>query len=38
MQKCKMTYEGRLREHFLRHDGTYSDAIVYGILKSEFEL
>ncbi len=36
MIKCNMTYEGRLREHYLRHDGTYSDSLVYSILKSEF--
>jgi len=36
MQKCNMTYEGKLREHYLRHDGTFSDALVYGILKNEF--
>lgn len=35
MLKCKMTYEGRLREYYLRHDGTYSDSLVYGILKKE---
>ncbi len=37
MQKCNMTCEGKLREHYLRHDGTYSDSLVYGILKNEFE-
>lgn len=36
MQKCDMTYEGRLREHYLRHDGTYSDALVHSILKNEY--
>lgn len=36
MVKCNMTYEGKLREHYLRHDGTYSDALVYSILKSDF--
>lgn len=35
MQKCNMTYEGKLREHYLRHDGTYSDSLVYSILCSE---
>lgn len=35
MQKCNMTHEGTLRENYLRHDGTYSDALVYGILKKE---
>jgi len=37
MQKCGMTYEGRMRERYLRHDGTFSDSLVYGILKREFE-
>lgn len=36
MQKCNMTLEGKLREHYLRHDGTYSDSLVYGILRNEF--
>lgn len=36
MQKCGMTCEGRLREHYLRHDGTRSDSLIYGILKNEF--
>ncbi|WP_310604000.1 GNAT family N-acetyltransferase [Anaerosporobacter sp.] len=35
MMKCNMTYEGRLREYYLRHDGTYSDSLVYSILISE---
>lgn len=33
MQKCGMTYEGRFKEYYLRHDGTYSDALVYGIVN-----
>lgn len=36
MKKCGMTYEGRLREHYLRFDGTFSDAIVFGILRDEY--
>jgi len=36
MMKCGMLYEGRMREHYLRHDGTYSDSLVYGVLKDEF--
>lgn len=36
MKKCGMAYEGRLREHYCRHDGSYGDALVYGILKKEF--
>lgn len=37
MQKCGMTPEGMLRKHYRRHDGSYSDAQIYGILKEEFE-
>lgn len=37
MINCNMTYEGRLREYYLRHDGTYSDSLVYSILKNEFK-
>ncbi len=33
MKKCGMTYEGRIKEYYLRHDGTYSDALVYGIVN-----
>lgn len=33
MKKCGMTYEGRFKEYYLRHDGTYSDALVYGIVN-----
>lgn len=29
-----MTYEGRFKEYYLRHDGTHSDAMVYGIVNS----
>lgn len=36
MLKCNMTQEGRLREHYKRHDETYSDSLVYGILRNEF--
>lgn len=35
MKKCGMTYEGRFREYYLRHDGTYSDALVYGIVNEK---
>ncbi|MBE5884406.1 MAG: GNAT family N-acetyltransferase [Lachnospiraceae bacterium] len=34
MKKCGMVYEGRFREYYLRHDGTYSDALVYGIVNA----
>lgn len=36
LQKCNMTYEGRLRDYYQRHDGTYSDSLVYSILRNEF--
>lgn len=36
MKKSGMTYEGKLREHYLRRDGTFSDSLVYGILKDEY--
>ncbi len=34
MRKCNMTYEGRLCDHYCRHDGSYSDALVYSIIKA----
>ena len=37
MQKCNMIYEGRLRGYYLRHDGAFSDTLVYSILKDEFQ-
>ncbi|NLT57949.1 MAG: GNAT family N-acetyltransferase [Clostridiales bacterium] len=37
MLHCGMTCEGRLREHYLRADRTVSDALIYGILRSEFK-
>jgi len=36
MRKCNMVYEGRLREHYLRKDGTRSDSLIYSILQHEF--
>ena len=36
MRKCNMLCEGKLREHYRRHDGTFSDSLIYGILQSEF--
>ena len=36
MMKCGMTYEGRLRGHYLQPDGTCTDSAIYGILKDEF--
>ncbi len=35
MKKCGMSYEGRWKEYYLRHDGTYSDALLYGIVNSK---
>jgi len=37
MKKCNMVYEGKLRGHYLRHDGTFSDSLVYSILTNEFK-
>ena len=36
MQKCNMLYEGKLREQYRRHDGTFSDSLIYSILINEF--
>lgn len=36
MQKCNMTFEGKFRKFYLHDDGTYSDAIIYGILREEY--
>ena len=36
MQKVGMTYEGRLRQHFIRN-GEYIDFELYAILRSEYE-
>lgn len=36
MEKCGMQYEGRLRKHYLRHDGTRSDSLIYAILRDEY--
>lgn len=32
MEKCNMIYEGTLHGHYRRHDGTYSDSRVFGIV------
>lgn len=32
MEKCNMIYEGTLYGHYRRHDGTYSDSRVFGIV------
>ncbi len=36
MQKCGMTYEGTMKEHYKRHDGTFGDSKIYAILRGEF--
>ncbi len=36
MQKAGMTYEGTLRQHYLRF-GQYYDGVMYGILRSEWQ-
>ena len=35
MAKCGMRQEGRQKEYYIRHDGTVSDSVIYGILKKE---
>jgi len=35
-ERCKMTREGRLRENKRRPDGTYSNALIFGLLKCEY--
>lgn len=35
MQKVGMTYEGTMRQHYLRY-GNYYDGVFYGILQSEW--
>ena len=37
MQKCHMTFEGIFRKYYLHDDGTYSDSLIYGILKEEYD-
>ena len=34
-ERCGMTREGRLRENKRNPDGTYSNSLIYGILKNE---
>lgn len=34
MSKCNMVLEGRMKEYYLRHDGTSSDALMYGIINT----
>ncbi len=34
-EKCGMTQEGTLRQHYARQDGGYDDVCLYGILRTE---
>jgi RimJ/RimL family protein N-acetyltransferase len=36
-ERCDMTREGILRENKLNTDGTYSNSLIYGLLKSEYQ-
>jgi RimJ/RimL family protein N-acetyltransferase len=36
-ERCDMTREGILRENKLNPDGTYSNSLIYGLLKSEYQ-
>jgi RimJ/RimL family protein N-acetyltransferase len=36
-ERCNMTKEGILRENKLNPDGTYSNSLLYGLLKSEYQ-
>jgi aminoglycoside 6'-N-acetyltransferase len=36
-ERCKMTREGCLRENKRSPDGTYSNSLIFGLLKSEFQ-
>lgn len=35
MKKAGLQYEGRLRGHYRKHDGSYSDALLYAVLAEE---
>ncbi len=37
MEKCGLIYEGTMRQHNKRKDGTFGDLKVYGILRGEWE-
>lgn len=34
-EKCGMTHEGTMRQHYARQDGGFDDVRIYGILKSD---
>lgn len=36
-ERCGMTREGRLRENKRSSEGTYSNSLIYGLLKSEYQ-
>jgi RimJ/RimL family protein N-acetyltransferase len=36
-ERCSMTREGIIRENKLNTDGTYSNSMIYGLLKSEYQ-
>jgi len=36
-ERCNMTQEGRLRENKRNPDGTYSNSLIYGLLRSEYQ-
>lgn len=36
-EKCGMTHEGTLRQHYARQDGGYEDVMIYGILKCDLQ-
>ncbi len=37
MQKCKMVYEGTFRKYYLHADGTYSDSMIYSIIREDYD-
>jgi RimJ/RimL family protein N-acetyltransferase len=36
-ERCRMTREGRLRQNKRKPEGTYSDSLIFGLLRSEYE-
>ena len=34
-EKCGMTFEGTLRQHYARQDGGFDNVLIYGIVKSD---
>jgi RimJ/RimL family protein N-acetyltransferase len=35
-ERCGMVREGKLRENKRNPDGTYSNSLIFGLLKSEY--